>query len=513
MSGRKEGRLLARVRIFRDGELLRETQADIGKTVYAAVTGAGVYLDAPCAGTGRCGKCLVRLSPDGEEVKACLTEITGDTDVYLPGSGEMKIAGDGTKNDGHSGPYAAAVDIGTTTVVAYIVDMPSGQPVATAAGVNAQRTYGADVISRIVCCDNEGHEKLTSLIRSQIRDLIAQAAAKAGIAAADVTYLAIAGNTVMQHLYNNDSPVGIGRVPFTPVSLYGTEEEAKPDIGIAPGATEYLAPCIHSYVGGDITAGILASGFSGLEGTWLFIDVGTNGEMALRSGGRMFCCATAAGPAFEGAEISCGMAAVEGAVSYIRFEDGELKYDVVGGGEPRGICGSGLLDALALLLDCGAVDAGGMLLPPDEVEGPIAKYIDEDDDGVVFRISGDVCVSATDVRKLQLAKAAIAAGIQTLFSKAGVSSADGLLLAGGFGSYLDPRSAARIGLFPEELLPNVRALGNTAGAGAVMAACSAEAREKIRKITDECEYVELSTDRVFNDQFVMQMMFEEDMDI
>ena len=512
MAGR-DGSGLAKIRIFKNGALLRETEASPGDTIYGVVTAAGVFLDAPCAGTGRCGKCLVRLSPDGEKVKACLTVISGDTDVYLPDDAEMNIAGAGAGADGHTGPYAAAVDIGTTTVVAHIVDMPSGRTIATAAGVNAQRLYGADVISRIVCCDKNGHEKLTALIRGQIRDLIAQAAAKAGLTSADIVYLAIAGNTVMLHLYNGDSPVGIGRVPFTPVSLYGTETAAGADIGLADGAREYLTPCVHSYVGGDITAGILASGLEETEGAWLFIDVGTNGEMALRSGGRMFCCATAAGPAFEGAEISCGMAAVEGAISYVAFDGEKVTFDVIGGGEPRGICGSGLLDALALMLDCGAVDGSGMLLPEDEIDGPASQYIDEVDGETVFRLSRDVYISAGDVRKLQLAKAAIAAGIQTLLAHAGIRSADGLMLAGGFGSYLDPRSAARIGLFPAELLPSVRALGNTAGAGAVMAASSPAAREKIERITAECEYVELSTDKTFNEQFVMQMMFEEDMDI
>ncbi|MBR5380994.1 MAG: DUF4445 domain-containing protein [Oscillospiraceae bacterium] len=504
---------MAKVRIFKNGALLRETEANIGETVYAAVTAAGLYLDAPCAGTGRCGKCLVQLSPDGERVKACRTDITGDTDVYLPEDTEMRIAGVGAAESGHTGPYAAAVDIGTTTVVAHVVDVPTGKVIATSAGVNAQRRYGADVISRIVCCDQNGHEELTALIREQIRNLVSGAAAKVGLKSSDIGYIAVVGNTVMQHLYNGDSPVGIGRVPFTPVSLYGTEGAAGADTGLVPGAREYLAPCVHSYVGGDITAGILASGLDRMDGTWLLIDVGTNGEMALRSSGRMFCCATAAGPAFEGAEISCGMAAVEGAISYVAFDGEKLSFEVIGGGEPKGICGSGLLDALAVMLDTGVVDGSGMLLSEDDVDGPAAQYIDEDDDETVFRLSRDVYVSAGDVRKLQLAKSAIAAGIQTLLAHAGVRSADGLMLAGGFGSYLDPRSAARIGLFPAELLPGVRALGNTAGAGAVMAAASPDAREKMEEIRQECEYVELSTDKTFNEQFVMQMMFEEDMDI
>jgi len=502
---------LARIKIFRNGAFPKETEIPDGTALYGAVSAAGVYLDAPCGGAGRCGKCLVRLTRDGELVKACRTYAEGDMEVWLPDEGEMKIAAEkAVSGAGHTGPYAAAVDIGTTTVAVHITDIPTGAVIGAAAGANVQRGYGSDVISRILYCAENGHDTLTELIRGQVASLTSQAARAAGLESSDITYLVIVGNTIMQHLYNGDSPVGMGTVPFTPVSLYGDESAADARLGLAPGAVQYLAPCVHSYVGGDITAGILSSGLLEAEGTMLLLDVGTNGEMALKCGDEIFCCATAAGPAFEGAEISCGMPAMTGAVNRASFSDGGFEFEVIGGGEPKGICGSGLVDVLALLLSVGAVDEGGLLLPADEAPEAVRPYLDEVDGMTVFRIGDEVYISASDVRKLQLAKAAIAAGISALLSRSGRKTADGLILAGGFGSYMDVRSAARIGLFPKELLPNVRAAGNTAGAGAVMAACSPEYRELLRDIAERCEYVELSTDKVFNEQFVEQMMFDEE---
>ena len=272
----------------------------------------------------------------------------------------------------------------------------------------------------------------------------------------------------------------------------------------------YFAPCASSYVGGDITAGMMASGLLEDQGPTVYLDIGTNGEIGMKIGDKFLVCATAAGPAFEGAEITYGMAAVTGAINHARWVDGKLEYDVIGDAKPAGLCGSGLLDALAILLDTGAVDETGRMLDADEAEGPIAEYLGERNGKNAFFLCREtgVCVTAEDVRKLQLAKAAIAAGINTLIKIGGAEKVNAFMLCGGFGSFMDKKSAARMGLFPASFLPVTQTLGNTAGEGAALAVWSAQARADMDKIIANCEYIELSDSRIFNDEFIEQMMFE-----
>ena len=540
------------IRIHRSGELICEAEGSPGETLLASISAAGVFLDAPCGGQGKCGKCRVRQSPGGGEVLACQTRVGGDTDVYLPDEMEMKIADAGSQESGNVAPDAngaqtsgagddhnpgetenrntgydlegrgyagrslgVAVDIGTTTVVAHLTDAGTGGRIATASGVNAQRPYGADVISRIQYCADNGHETLTRLIREQLSKLILETCEKSGSRPEDIGYISIAANTIMEHLAAGYSPVGMGVVPFTTVSLFGDELSAGADLPVARNAKLYFAPAISAYVGGDITAGMLAAGLDGISGPAVYLDIGTNGEIALKRGDRYYCCATAAGPAFEGAEITMGMAAITGAINHVSW-DGGLKLSVIGEAAPRGLCGSGLLDALAVLLETGAVDDTGRLLDSDEVEHEIAEHIGAIDGKSVFFLTGDgsVYMTASDVRKLQLAKSAIAAGIQTLLHHIGIAENEvtSFVLAGGFGSFLDQNSAARVGLFPASFLPVAKTLGNTAGEGAAIALCSEEARAALEGIRGRCEYIELSTSPVFNEQFVEQMMFPGDED-
>ena len=516
-----------KIKLYRPSGFIGETKGEAGETLLACIGAAGIFLDAPCGGQGKCGKCLVRLSPDGEEVLACRTRIDGDLEVYLPDELEMKIADAGTggserggrspAEDGTGGANArqgrrlgVAVDIGTTTVVAHLTDMDTGERLATASGVNAQRPYGADVISRIQYSAENGHEVLTRLIREQLSKLILETCAMSGAQAKNIGYVSIAANTIMEHLAAGYSPVGMGTVPFTTVSLFGDEMAAGSDLPVANDALLYFAPAISAYVGGDITAGMLAAGLEDMDGPVVYLDIGTNGEIALKTGDKYFCCATAAGPAFEGAEITMGMAAVGGAINHVKW-DGGLKLSIVGESEPRGLCGSGLLDALAVLLETGAVDETGRLLDPGEIDHEIAASIAVADGQNAFMLTDakNVYMTASDIRKLQLAKSAIAAGIQTLLHHVGIVG-DGVrqfILAGGFGSFMDQFSAARIGLFPESFLPVAKTLGNTAGEGAAVALCSAEARAKLEGIRARCEYIELSASPVFNEQFVEQMMF------
>jgi len=535
-----------KITVIRAGALICETEGIEGEMLLCCLNAAGVGIDAPCGGMGRCGKCLVRLSPDDEQVQACRTPIEDDMEVYLPEESEMEIIGisetgaetitnsktGNRKSERKSeisatgnfiprfpAPLGVAVDIGTTTVVAHLTELETGKRIATASGINAQRPYGADVISRINYCAANGHETLTKIIRKQVKSLINQVCADSGTHAQDVKSVVIAANTIMEHLAAGYSPVSMGAVPFTPVSLFGVEHSVWDDLPIDRSTKIYFAPAVTAYVGGDITAGFLAAKLEETDGPMIYLDIGTNGEIALKTGDIYYCCATAAGPAFEGAEISMGMAATTGAISHVKW-DGELKLSVIGDDKPRGLCGSGLVDALAVLLDTGAVDETGRLLDCDEVDHDIAQYIDKADGKNVFclekgetgdsaKVKTGVCVTAADIRKLQLAKSAIAAGIATLLQHLGipVDRVKALVLAGGFGSFMDLRSAARIGLFPKSLLPVAKACGNTAGEGAALALCSDTAKKQLSSIRERCEYIELSTSSIFNEQFVEQMMF------
>ncbi len=502
-------------------------ETDAAQSLLAILRAQNLAPEAPCGGRGTCGKCRVKvdgavseptmhehLAVQAGERLACQCYPAGDCTVQIPQRREAVIC---TTGAGRSFPVAhryglgAAVDIGTTTVVLYLYDLKDGALLATKSEMNAQRDFGADVISRISWCSEQkdGLETLSHAVQRQIVRLLQAACEEAGRAAAAVERVSIAGNTVMQHLYAGLSAQSIAVAPFTPLSLFGTETDGAA-YGL-PGKRVYLAPCVAGYVGGDITAGLLASGASRDDGPCLFLDVGTNGEMAIVHQGRIVSCATAAGPAFEGAEIACGMAARAGAVDKVWLENGAVCCSVLGGGSAQGVCGSGLVDALAVMLDLGAVDETGRLLPPDEAPDEALGYLSESDDGVRFALRDGVYISAADVRKLQLAKAAVAAGIETLLDALGLTAEDltALYLAGGFGNYLNKHSAARIGLFPKCLVERLIACGNSAGAGASAVLCSDEALRELETLAKTVEYLELSGNRVFSEAYIDAMEFEE----
>ncbi len=499
--------------------LFNQKRSDIpahaGDTVLAALQQSGITApEAPCGGNGTCKKCLVLV--DGQEVLSCQTSVTGDHTVIIPeqNSGAV-IALEGecvhfphTPEPG----LGAAVDIGTTTVVAHLYDLATGRLLGTRSGMNAQRAFGSDVISRIQYAnENEGGlERLTDTVREQLGGYLADLCAEHGRTADELSKVVIAANTVMEHIYAALSPATIAVAPFTPLSLFGTWENGAA-FGLSRQAQVYLVPAVAGYVGGDITAGILSSGAYRAERPALFLDIGTNGEMALGSAAEGFtCCATAAGPAFEGAVISQGMSATVGAIRAVEFADGELKLEVIGNTVAEGVCGSGLVDALAVMLSLGAVDETGRLLPPDEAPEEALPFVDEDDDGAVFRLTDTVCITEADVRQLQLAKAAIAAGICTLLDEAGLDADDlsHLYLAGGFGNYIRKESAAAIGLLPTKLLDRIVSVGNSAGSGAAALLLSRQAREDLDALTPNCKYIELSGHKAFNDYYIECMMFE-----
>ena len=461
----------------------------------------GYSLNAPCGGLGLCGKCRVTLKEGGkkERVLACRTVISRDCEVRIPNDDADLSWNEPLSShyyeEGRSG-FGAAVDLGTTTVALRLYNLSDGKCVGSASQWNAQKGYGADVITRIgYCMDNEdGLSTLCNAIRSQITDMLSELCTEHDIALCDVKEIFLAGNTVMQHIFAGISPVSIASAPFKPQSYF--DDNAPFMLGSIPVS---ISPCVAGYVGGDITAGILSIGMNSKKGKALFIDIGTNGEMAVGDSDGITACAVASGPAFEGAGISCGMPAAFGAINKVYITDDGLGFDVLGGGDAKGICGSGILDLVACLLELGYIDESG--------------YLEENENGEsVFYLTEEVYINQKDIRQLQLAKAAVAAGIRFLMNAEGLSfdDLDSLYLAGGFGNRLNPENAVRIGMLPAQMLGKTRTAGNTSLTGAEMTLLNPALRNELIEIKEKCRYIELSSEADFNDCFVDEMSFPEE---
>lgn len=507
-------------------------------------------IEAPCGGKGTCGKCKVTVTkPYYKEVLACQTKICDGMEIIVGGgtitgvgtdmneakvsaSDEMVVLVD-RKSDMQENPVSvygnhssnagtlAACDIGTTTVVCYLIDKETGQIISTRSGANPQRSFGADVLSRIDAAaradDNDkangGLQLMQSQIVSLLNGFISDMLAECG--RTKVCLFSVAGNTVMCHLLMGISPEKLGRAPFMPDEYFGREFNPL-DIGIENCQTMIIFPAVSGFVGGDITAGMMET--VNCNELTLYLDIGTNGEMALGKGDRYVCCATAAGPAFEGAQIEMGMPASRGAVDKVWLEGRRIRYSVIGNDRPVGLCGSGLIDALAILLKAGIIDENGTILSGQELPILFRSYVFEleaedaaqsSELSLAVHIAPGVYITQEDIRKLQLAKGAIAAGIDILFKEYGCKPCDLdiLTFAGGFGNYIDKASAAAIGLFPPELLDRAKEVGNAAGNGAVTAALSQEAWESALDISGKMRYIELASYPRFDEIYVEHMNF------
>ena len=486
-------------------------EAHEGETVLDVLQRERVDIQATCGGVGKCGRCQVLVrDEEGLNFKlACTTPVCDEMEVVVERAGAMEVLQSGTTSvfppDEGAVGYGLAIDIGTTTVVAHLHDLTTGERLATVGRSNPQIAFGSDVISRISASVDGKLDLMTGIIQDALREMKAKLCRMAKINPDEVVRVAVAGNTVMQHIAVGLPPDTIGVNPFTPLSLFGDEHEIE-GLGSC-----YFARCIAGYVGGDITAGMLATTLDE-GGVRLFLDLGTNGEMALAYGNRIVSCATAAGPVFEGANVHFGMPASPGAISKVSYEDGAVKLQVIGDASPIGVCGTGIIDAAALMVRLGVVDETGYLLDADELDDPVAAYVGEEDGGNVFYLTSDhsIYITQTDVRNLQLAKAAVCAGIFTMmeFADVKVEDIESLQIAGGFGAYLNLASAAAIGLFPKELLPLAQSVGNTSGEGATALMVSSIARDREAEIVEKCDYLELSTSSEFNEFYIQMMEFE-----
>jgi uncharacterized 2Fe-2S/4Fe-4S cluster protein (DUF4445 family) len=402
--------------------------------------------------------------------------------------------------------HAIAFDLGTTTVVATLLDLETGQPKAVQSILNSQQPFGADVISRIsaIMMDDGALEMLQRHAHETLQKLTDEVCAEAEVDPAEVYEVVVAGNQTMIQIALGIDPEPLSMAPFTVVARRMPEATAT-DFGVRVHrrAPAVMFPALGAYVGPDIVAGILATGITLDRRVRLFIDVGTNSEIVLGSSAKTLATAAPAGPAFEAAQIRCGMRAADGAIEGVKIVEGEVELTVIGDVAPVGLCGSGLVDAVAELLGAGILDhSGRFVLGSSERLGKIGEEN-------VFYLSDDVFLSQRDVRELQFAKASIATGWGILCRDLGVEPEEisQVLLGGSFGSYLSAASAVKIGLVPKLPLVRIVSAGNVAGEGAKIAALSVTERAAANAILEEVEYVELSGRTDFNDLFIDQLSF------
>jgi uncharacterized 2Fe-2S/4Fe-4S cluster protein (DUF4445 family) len=400
--------------------------------------------------------------------------------------------------------YALAFDLGTTTVVATLLDLETGQPQAVRSVLNQQQPFGADVISRIsaTMLDDSALATLQQRAHATLQQLTDEVCAEAGVDPREVYEIVVTGNVTMIQLALGIDPEPLSMAPFTIAARRLPDATAR-EFGVAvhPRAPAVLFPALGAYVGPDIVAGILATGITLDRRVRLFVDVGTNSEIVLGSSAKALATAAPAGPAFEAAQIRCGMRAADGAIEGVKIVDGEVELTVIGDVEPLGLCGSGLVDAVAELVGAAILDHSGRFAAGSSDR--LGKVGDE----TVFYLSDDVYLSQRDVRELQFAKASIATGWNILCRELGIEPDEisQVLLGGSFGSYLTPASAVKIGLVPRLPLARIVAAGNVAGEGAKIAALSVTERAAANAVLDEVEYVELSGRSDFNDLFVDQL--------
>ena len=509
-----------------------------GATLFEAAGQADIILNTVCGGKGTCEKCLVKLEPDGREVLACQYHIQSDLTVTIPGSSrffEQKILEHGidtktdlaaTVHEKYQGKistekiFGMAVDIGTTTVVAKLIDMSDGECHATEAALNPQSRYGDDVISRIAYAQTD--EKLTELHKAIIdcvNDLTTKLCQKSSINANHIYEICVVGNTTMNHIFLKLPVTQLGQAPYKAFSLDAHDTPAAQfHLKMNPAGNIHTVENIAGFVGSDTTAVALAVDIDSTEETTLVVDIGTNGELVLGTKKRLYAASCAAGPTLEGARITCGSRATQGAIEAVVVNEDDIDLDVIGNYPASSICGSGLIDAVAVMLDLGVIDRTGRFVEPAKLKGKVPpaifSRIREEQSQPAFILSendgaGTVFLTQKDIRETQLAKAAIRAGIKLLQKRIGLEDCDieHILLAGAFGNYIRKESALRIGLLPAVPVERIHFVGNAAASGARMLLVSRQCRDKAHELARKIEYIEIAHEPEFTDVFADSILF------
>jgi uncharacterized 2Fe-2S/4Fe-4S cluster protein (DUF4445 family) len=537
-----------------------------GTNLLEAARKADVLIDAPCDGTGTCGKCRVKIPAAQRQnfkeaphdwltqteraegwALACQSTVHGDllveseqdaddelkilsegqavavelnpwiTKTFDASSAQTRVNAGGTLLAAEPGDttralFGVAVDIGTTTLVAALIDLRDGREIAVASSLNPQARHAQDVLSRIkLGSQPEGLQLLQGELIAELNRLIGEAAADAKISVHNIYEAVFSGNTTMLHLATGTNPASLGKYPYTPALQCGESVRAA-DIGlaIAPDGQVNLPPIMSAYVGADITSGILAAKLAELSGVTLFVDIGTNGEMVLAVNGQLTATSTAAGPAFEGMNIACGMRASRGAIELVSLAGNDIELKTIANAAPVGLCGSGLLDIVGELAAHGGVDKKGRFqtngaLPDRSWKNQFGHL----DGKPVFHIAGPVYLSQKDVRQVQLAKAAVRAGIELMLRANQLTAAqvDRVLIAGSFGFHLRTASLIHLGLLPREFKDRVEFVGNTSKTGARAFLLNRRLREELKKLVRQVRVLELANDPAFEKTFVKALSF------
>jgi uncharacterized 2Fe-2S/4Fe-4S cluster protein (DUF4445 family) len=494
---------------YSDGTM-QKLEAEAGNNLLKILNKNEIQVYSPCGGNGTCGKCKVLLKGEGY-VTSCVYTLEEDIEIVLPGALEASILASqyehsravplspGNYDELSSFPLGVAIDIGTTTLVFHFVQLLTGVLVETRTVMNPQGKYGADVISRINYTIMEPgglkilQEELLKVINSELNHFTEMQ----GVSKDEIVKLTVTGNTTMLHLLLGENPQSLAFVPFTPVFTDERIHNASDSsLKANPNGKLIVLPSLAAYLGADILAGIASLAPDEKIRNYLFIDIGTNGEMALVTPEKIYSCAAAAGPAFEGANIEHGMPAMEGAINIF---EGPGEFKTIGGSKPAGICGSGLIDLVATLVKKDIIKKDGMLEYDYEIV-PAEKSAN----------GNPILLTQKDIREVQLAKSAIITGIKILVKQAGLDeeSIDALYLAGGFGNYIRKESAIAIGLLPLELKEKIIPVGNASGTGALLALKSEVFMEIIKEIKQRMVFIELSEHEDFVMEFAMNMGFE-----
>ncbi len=517
----------------------RRGEARPGQTLLQAAQSAGVGLASVCAGVGTCEECRVRLASGDltpptliEEAVfskadlsagfrlACQAEPLSDVKLDVPpesltASQRLQLDGEETHLEPRPairspGAHGLAVDIGTTKLAAYLVNLETGQTASRAGAMNPQIAYGEDVISRIAYAGREpdGAKKLQTVLIESLNLLLAGMCDEARISPVSVLDAVLVGNTAMHHLFAGLPVEQLGHAPFAP-AITGSLIIPAGELGLnlGPGANVYLPPVIAGYVGADHLAMLLATRASESPHNVIALDIGTNTEIALVSQGKTTCCSCASGPAFEGAHIHEGMRAAPGAIERARWSAGSILWQTIADQPPVGICGSGILDVVAALLDGGLVKSNGAL-QAGSGQSRITGYVLVP--AAQTGLGRDLVVTRKDLHEIQLAKSAIRTGLEILLQEAGLTyaSLDEFIVAGAFGTYLDLRSAVRTGMFPPLPLVKYRQVGNAAGVGAKHMLISIKKRREAERLASRIGYIELTSRPTFTSLFMEYLTFQ-----
>lgn len=485
----------AEIRLTINGEE-RIIETETEKLLSDVLNSHGAHIDMPCAGKGTCESCSVYV--DGKKRLACQTKIEGNISVELdePAGFKNIAAGaviEGTSKNPMYSDYGISIDIGTTTVCASLLGKTG--LIGTVTRKNPQTIFGADVISRIEKALSGGLNELSKCIQDSISEMISELCRSNDIASGSIDAAVITGNTAMLYLLAGQNPEVLSRAPFKADRLFGEYVDAKTlNLSVAPDARVYLPSCVSAFVGGDIITAVIASGLYKRDKTALLVDIGTNGEIALWHKGMLTCCSTAAGPAFEGAGITNGVYGISGAIDHVWHNSGQILSSTIGGAAAVGICGSGVVDAVAVMLELGIVDETG-------------AFTDASDR---LELQNGISITASDIRKIQLAKGSVRAGMETLLEASGIDKqkVEALYIAGGFGSFINLESASKIGLIPKELLPRARVPGNAAHTGASMLLQDKALANVSEMLAKQARTIPLDANPLFTDNYMTYMMFE-----